>query len=122
MEQLHQESRNWLSSIDLWRIELEFFQRMLDRVAMRLRSEDDKKRISHFQNLIVYFGGELLDQVEHDVFKHERQLGYQLEHPASIEEQYYRQMHKRYGDAVRAFDQDFREYKKDFYRFVGRFL
>ncbi|MCX2738996.1 hypothetical protein [Pontibacter anaerobius] len=122
LEQLHSESTTWLSQIDFWRVELGFFQRLLERVAARMPTEEDKKRIDHFQNLIFYFKGELLDELRHNVREHEQYLGYQLDQRAPFNEQIYRQVHKKYEAKMDAFERDYRDYKRDLYRFAGKFL
>lgn len=122
LEQLHSESNSWLSTVDYWKIELGFFQRLLDRAAGLVPSLEDKKSISHFQNLLYYFRGELLDQLEHNVREHEQYLGYQLDNRAPFNEQVYRQAHKKYEGQVKAFEKDFREYKRDLFTFVSKFL
>ncbi|TPE46259.1 hypothetical protein [Pontibacter mangrovi] len=122
LEQLHTESNNWLSEIALWRVELNFFQRLLDSIVGQHPGGQAKQRISHFENLLYYFRGELLDQLEHDVREHEQYLAYQLDMRAPFNEQVYRQVHKKYERQVKAFEQDFKEYKKDLYRFAGRLL
>lgn len=122
MEQLHSESSYWLSEIELWRIELGFFQRLLNRVASRMPSVEDKRHMDHFQNLIFYYRGELLDQLEHDIREHEQYLAYQLDNRAPFNEQIYRKVHKKYEEQVKAFAQDFRDYKRDLYRFTEKLL
>ncbi|WP_161889288.1 hypothetical protein [Pontibacter russatus] len=119
---LHRESRSWLFEINFWRIELAFYQRLLERVAGRITSVEDKKGVDHFQNLILYFKGELLDQFEHDIREHERYLESLLQNRAPFNEQLYRGVHKKYEDQIQAFNYDFKQYRKDLYKFTERYL
>ncbi|GAA4435851.1 hypothetical protein GCM10023188_28260 [Pontibacter saemangeumensis] len=119
---LHRESRSWLSDINFWSVEMDFYQRLLERVAGRITSVEGKKGIDHFQNLILYFKGELLDQFEHDIREHERYLERLLQNKSPFNEQLYREVHKKYEYQIKAFNYDFKQYRKDLYKFTERYL
>jgi hypothetical protein len=121
MEDLHQESKTWLSEIEFWRIELSFYQQLLEKVARHTLGED-KKAIDHFQSLIFYFKGELLDQYEHDIREHERYLDAMVEEKAPFDEAFYREKHKKYESQINSFGIDFKQYRKELYAFAGKHL
>ena len=58
---MHNESLEWLSTIALWKRELVFFQKLLDKYAPQMTGIESKKEIDHYQNLIIYYDGELVD-------------------------------------------------------------
>lgn len=122
LEDLHQESRSWLSEIELWRFELAFYQRLLDKVSGKITEVEDKKTSDHFQHLNRYFRGELLDQYEHDIREHEKYLDRMIREKMPFNEQLYREVHKKYQGQVLGFDRDFKQYRKDLYGFAEKYI
>ena len=122
LEDLHKESRTWVSEVEFWRIELSFYQKLLEKVAVYLTSVEDKKKIDHFQNLITYYQGELLDQYEHDIREHEKLLYEMIQEKAPMNEQIYREVHKKYENQIKSFDLDFKHYRKELYAFAEKYI
>ena len=122
LEDLHRESNYWLSQVEFWRIELAFYQKLLEKITVRTSDIEDKKRISHFQNLITYFNGELLDQFAHDIRQHEKYPKKLLLEEVPVDEQEYKLAHKKYEEEIRAFEEDFKQYRRDLYAFAGNFI
>jgi len=122
MENLHQESNAWLTEIEFWKAELAFYQKLLEKISVKLTSVEDKKKIDHFQNLIIYFGGELLDQYEHDIREHEKYLGQMVQDKVPVNEQLYREIHKKYQAQITAFDLDFKAYRQELFSYAEKFI
>ena len=118
MEELHKESRVWMSRIELWKRELDFFQKLLDTNSLKFSSKEDKKKESHFQNLIFYYNGELLDEYKQSVRRHEKRLAQMLESGETLNEVTYRNRHIELKDKVDSFDDTFRKYKHEFYKLI----
>jgi hypothetical protein len=74
MEDLHKDIALWLSEIEFWRVELLFFQKLVEKAASKTSSVEDKQRLAHFQNLLTYYQGEVADQFEKEVHQHELYL------------------------------------------------
>ena len=122
MEDLHQQSNTWLSEIEFWRLELSFYQKLLDKVTVRIPAGEDKKAIDHFQNLLLYYQGELLDRYEHDTRAHEKLLGSMVEEKAPFNEQLYREDHKRHESQLQTFATGFKQYRKELYAFAEKYI
>ena len=58
VEDLHQVSTYWLSEIEFYKTELNFFQDLLDKHCPKINSPEDKKQLDHFQNLPEAVGNE----------------------------------------------------------------
>ena len=121
-ESLHFESVKWVSDIALWKIELNFFQKLLDKYGSSFEMVEDKKEIDHFQNLITYYNGELLDEFRQLVRRHENHLAKDFAVKGEVNEQEYRLKHKELKVRIRAFDDEFKAYKKEFFAFIERAL
>ena len=121
-ESLHFESVKWVSDIELWKIELNFFQKLLDRYGSSFELVEDKKEIDHFQNLITYYNGELLDEFRQLVRRHENHLAKDFAVTGEVNEPEYRAKHEDLKVRIRAFDDEFKAYKTEFFQFIERAL
>jgi len=118
LEKLHQESMDWISEMDLWKLELDFFQKLLDKYSAQFSTIEQKKRLDYFQNLIIYYSGELIDSFIEKTKRHETLLAKEMVEPLEMDEQEYRKMHKEIEEDVRSLRKRFYAYKKEFLTFI----
>lgn len=114
---MHRESVEWLSATDLWKIELRFFQKLLDQYAPKMESVELKKQIDHFQHLITYYNGELVDLLHKKLRKHERHLGSMLQELNESDAEYYNQ-HTSIMDEASSYQRVFAEFKQGFFELI----
>ena len=122
MEDLHKDVAIWLSDIKFWKVELSFFQKLLEKITVKTSSIEDKQKISHFQNLILYYRGEVLDQLKRDVHTHEVYLKSILEKDEAVNDQYYRETHQKLAGQLQSFEQAMKSYKSDLFKFAEQVL
>ncbi|MGV3503270.1 MAG: hypothetical protein ACO1O1_06145 [Adhaeribacter sp.] len=122
LDDLHRESRTWLSEIEFWRLELAFYGQMLEKVSGKLPGAEEKNRLDHFRQQLPNFQEEILDPYEHDIREHETLLRNMIQEKAPFDEQLYRGRHKKYQAQLEAFQIDFKAYRKDLYAFAEKFL
>ena len=122
LEELHKESKVWASRITLWKRELDFFQKLLDSNASKFESKEDKKAEDHFQNLIIYYNGELLDRFKQSVRRQERQLGSMLTTSDYTDEATFRRKHIQLKEEIDSFDDQFRKTKTEFFHLIESVL
>jgi len=118
LEKLHQESMDWISEMDLWKLELDFFQKLLDTHSPQFSTIEQKKRLDYFQNLIIYYSGELIDSIIEKTKRHEVFLAKEMVEPQEMDEREYRKMHRGIEENVRSLRKRFYDYKKEFFTFV----
>lgn len=118
LEALHKESKGWSSEIELWKIELKFFQKLLHSHAHNMISIKDKKRISHFQNLITHYSSEVLEQFEQKIRQHEKYLAKELTNKKRLDVSGYRKKHAEIASHMGAFSIEFAMYKRKFFDFI----
>ena len=118
---LHKSSTNWVSEVDLWKIELNFFQKLLDTNAQKVVTYQGKKTIGHLQNLITYYQGELMDEFAKAVRKHEKYLRKILNGEESDEESY-RVKHEILDDKINTFRDRFKDYKQELFGFIEELI
>ena len=122
LEDLHYSSRQWLFNIEFWRKELDFFQTLLDRNVDKAESVDQKKQIDHFQHLITYYQGELLDEFHQKARRHEKSTRAMLDGESSKVDNAFREKHNTLFDQIVSFDNQFKQHKLDFYEFISALL
>jgi hypothetical protein len=113
----HKTTIDWLSATLLWKNELKFFQKILDQFAPRFTSVDDKKTIDHFQSIITYYQGELIDRYKSKLRIHEKHLAEMLEKKNEAETRYYKE-HESLMSELEALHKQFNIYKEEFFRFL----
>ncbi len=87
--EMHRQSLDYLSATALWKRELRFFQKLLDKYAPKFTSSDDKKRVDHFQSLLTYYSGELVDEINRKIRQHESNLARLLQEKNESDTQYF---------------------------------
>jgi len=118
---LHKTSKQWVSEVELWKIELDFFQKLLDANANRVTTYKGKKTIGHLQNLITYYQGELLDEFAKAIRKHEKYLNRLIAGDSSDDETY-RVKHDIIDDKINSFRQNFKSYKTELFEFISELM
>lgn len=117
LNDLHKNSRQWVSEVDLWKTELNFFQKLLDKYCTKVTTYQGKKQLGHLQNLITYYQGELLDEFAKAVRKHEKYLSRILD-GSETDEEAYRVKHEIIEDKIATFRIRFKDYKKELFGFI----
>jgi DNA primase large subunit len=119
--EMHHQSLEWLSYGVLWKRELSFFQKLLDKYASRFTELDDKKKIDHFQHIITYYKGEVVDALRKKLKTNEHKLAEMLQTLNESDVEYYKN-HKSIMEEAETFAKTFNEFKHDFFEFIERVL
>jgi hypothetical protein len=119
--EMHRQSLDWLSNSVLWKRELSFFQKLLDEHSVQFTAVDDKKKIDHFQNLIIYYQGELIDALRKKLRDHENHLAKVLQDHNESDTVYFK-THDAVIQEMIAFNKQFFEFKHDFFSFIEQAL
>jgi hypothetical protein len=117
---LRQKSKAWLSEIELWLLELTIFRKML-RVNQDRLIEDNtsnEKELDHFRELIDYYEIRLLRNLKSKLEIHEGNLIELMDGHLNQDEGSFRENHKNIGQVVHAFENEFRNLKKEFLTFM----
>lgn len=113
----HRKTLNWLSSTLLWQREFIFFQKLLDQNASKFTDIDDKKRIDHFQNLIIYYKNELIIELQRKLREHENRLADMLKTKDELKTAYFKE-HDTVMQELEAANVRFIEYKEELFGFI----
>lgn len=118
---MHHGSLEWLSATVLWKQEVAFFQKLLEQYAPKVTSLDDKKKVSHFQNVITYYGGELIDTLRKKIKHHEHKLADMLKELKGSDAEYYEE-HGDLLEELSAFMKTFNSFKSEFFAFIDKHM
>jgi hypothetical protein len=117
----HKKTMEWISAAVLWQNEMAFFQKILDKVAVKFSSEKDKKTVSHFQSIITYYNSELLNYVTTKLRLHERKLADMLEVRDETRTEYFHEHDTLMGE-LESVNAQMSEYKTEFFRFIEKVM
>lgn len=115
----HRKTLDWLSACMLWKHELVFFQKLLDQYAPKFTDVEDKQKIDHFQNLILYYKNELIADFSTRLRQHEKHLADMLETHDETQTLYFKE-HNELMNQVEAFNKQLVQYKEDFFSFIEK--
>src|SRR5690606_31372674 len=116
---MHRESVEWISATELWKRELAFFQKLLDQHAHKMDNVEFKKQVDHYQHLITYYNGELVDELRKKLRDHEKGLATMLQELRESDTEYFKE-HTGVIEEVSAFAKVFAEFKHGFFDFIER--
>jgi hypothetical protein len=119
--EMHRKSLDYLSATVLWKREMHFFQKLLDKYAPKYSTPDDKKKIDHFQNLLTYYSGELVDELNQKLRKHEANLAHMLQERNESDTQYFKE-HQALMAQVESFSKSYDEYHHGLYDFIEKVM
>jgi hypothetical protein len=117
----HKKTLEWLSATMLWKKEVAFFQKLLDQYAARFTSLDDKKMVDHFQNIIIYYRGELLDSIASRLRQHEKNLADMLDSVDESKTVYFKE-HDEIMGQLEVLNDQLITYKEELFEFIERVM
>jgi hypothetical protein len=115
----HRKTLEWLSETIFWKIELAFFQKLLDQNASKFSTVEEKKQIDHFQNIFLYYRGELIDSFATRLRLHEKKLADALQSLDETKVEYFKE-HDDLMDELESAKKQLAEYKTAFSTFVEK--
>lgn len=115
----HRKTLDWISATQFWKRELAFYQKVLDKHANSFTSEDEKKQIDHFQSIILYYKGELLDSFRTKLRVHEKRLANMLESHDESDIRYFKE-HDQLMTDMEAVSKQLNIYKEEFFTFIEK--
>jgi hypothetical protein len=115
--EMHRQSLDYLSAAVLWKRELQFFQKLLDKYAAKFSTLDDKKKVDHFQSIIIYYKGELVDELSHKLRAHEARLARLLQERNESDTQYFKEHEGLMAELI-SFSKSYDQFHHDLYDFI----
>lgn len=117
----HKKTLEWLSAAVLWKRELAFFQKLLSQYASKFSKQEDKAKIDHFQSIILYYNGELIDALCSNLRLHEKHLASMLETKNESNTEYFKE-HAELMNELESANTQLTQYKEELYNFVEKVM
>lgn len=118
---MHQQSLEWLSASALWKRELSFFQKLLDQNSGKANSLDQKKELDHFQNIVIYYSGEVVDSLRKKLREHEKDLAEMLQSMNESDTQYFKD-HENVMSELSTFSKTYDQFRHEFFGFIEKLM
>ncbi len=96
-----------------------FFQKILEHHSTTKTVEAFKKEVDHFQHIITYYHGEIVDLLRKKLHNHEKKLATILREKNESDTSYFKE-HSSLIDELQTFNKAFTSFKHDFYNFIER--
>lgn len=113
----HKETLQWLSAAAFWKKELAFFQKLLDQCALNSFDYEKHKKIGHFQSIITYYNGELIDALTSRLHLHEKRLAQMLAYRDETKTEYFKE-HDSLMEELESLHNQFMQNKEDLFSFL----
>jgi hypothetical protein len=117
----HKKTLEWLSATILWKQELAFFQKLLDAYSPSFTKVEDKQKLDHFQNIVIYYRGELINNLVAKLRLHEKKLADMFETRDETNVSYY-QEHEELMNQLDSLNTQLLQYKEELFSFLGKVL
>ncbi len=118
---MHQQSLEWLSASALWKRELSFFQKLLDKNSVKATTSELKKEMDHFQHIITYYGGEVVDGLRKKLRVHEGDLANMLQSMNESDTKYFKD-HENIINELSTFARVYDQFKHSLLGFVEKMM
>jgi len=118
---LHHESREWLDTVAFWKDETKFFSDLLQKFSNLLPKKDDKESefaqmLSNLDTIHEY----LIEYLADDIIDHEKLLARLEMGEKGLSDSAYRERHRKLGQKMEIFNDDFKEFKKMVFGFAKK--
>jgi hypothetical protein len=117
----HRQTLEWISASVLWKRELAFFQKLLEKYAPDMTEPAERQRLEHFQNIVLYYRFELIDKLTSALRGHEKKLAEMFETKDETKVEYFKE-HEGLMTEMQSLSQQFTHNKEELYAFIETFM
>ncbi|MBD0778454.1 hypothetical protein HPE56_11670 [Maribacter sp. ANRC-HE7] len=114
LDVLHQESCEWIDTIAFWKDEIKFFSNILNK--REVTQSEYGKMLDYLEKVHQ----NLFNYLSEDIMRHEKLLSRLNQGEKGISDGAYRDEHRRLGESMVLFENDFREFKKMVFGYVKK--
>lgn len=118
LEELHHECQTWLSEIEFWNLELNFFQKLLTKGFQKSRSKSDDYTNDVLEGKLIQFKQEAIDDFKEDIMDHEYYLSDLLKFNSEYSDDMFRENHFVHANHLIKLERNFKNLKKELFEYV----
>ena len=118
LDVLHQDSQEWLDTIDFWKDETRFFADLLQK---KVTKDGTKSDYGKMLNNLDKIHADLFDYLTDDIVAHEKLLARIYKGEKGLADGDYRNQHRKLNARMDVFTNDFKEFKKMVFGYAKKF-
>jgi len=122
LEELHQESRSWLSSVAFWNDEVRFMHNLINNNFVYFVSKDQKGSLNALINKITAIEKVDLETLKMKVIKHEEILSHHLKNHTAFDLNNFNKEHQTISNDFAIFQNNYRLLKGELFRLAEEVL
>ncbi len=121
-DELHKVTLEWVSELNLWKDELQFFQRLIDKFIMKMITQETLTHVQEIVDRIIHYNDIDLKDILSKVELHEKHLEQLVEQPFSHDETAFRKEHSELEDEISKFMGRFKNFKTEIFEVIEELL
>lgn len=118
LENFRHETKRWHSEIDFWKVEGQFFKRLMDIYSLKVNNDDDRLAFSSFEEKLKQYTETAMDKLAKDIQLHDEYLSEVIDKKAFSEEYTYKLRHEKLGKNHASLKKEFVLFKERLYKFT----
>lgn len=118
---LHFEHERWRSELLFWEGELRFFTKRLEEIVLRWTDKSVLAQLEHYQNQFIIHA-EVIDTLQDDINVHETDLSEHSKRNEDVLNHELVKKHIEFRYRMEAQQQIFADLKKEFFRFLSKYM
>lgn len=118
---MHFEHKLWKGELDFWKDELIFFNNRLSELERRWTKKDVLAQLEHYQNEFIIHSG-VIEVLEEFIEKHETRIAGQSKMGKDAIDTELAKKHIEFRNQIETQRQIYSELKKEFFRFLERYM
>lgn len=115
VKEYYEQALRWQSDVDFWKVELEFFKRLLDIYGLKTFDSRDKLTVANLQQKLDYFIYEEIADYKREVLNHVEFLQDLAENKLIIEDTTYEDKHLQNEKLIGSLKKEFFKLKSELY-------
>lgn len=120
-EDLHFEHKHWQSELALWEDELKSFNHRLEELVKRWTNKDVLAQLEHYQNEFILHGN-VLESLQHEINVHEDNMAEHYKRNEDVINRELAKQHLEFRDKMENQREIYSKLKKDFFKFLSKYL
>ncbi|GAL86666.1 hypothetical protein MYP_3896 [Sporocytophaga myxococcoides] len=120
LEVLHQQTREWLSEMDLWKDEILFFKNLINKQLLKVKTEDDKEELRDYEKILSKMHNDWLEHLYMQTQAHEMYLAGIMQNRPKDYDEVYRERHRDLTEKVDGFHKEMRSIKSELFEFIEK--
>ena len=122
IQELHEESKIWLSTIAFWKDEVKFMHHLINENFVYFLSNDEKGSLNALLKKITEIEKNKLDTLKTKVIHHEKTLSNYLQYGKELDEEKFKNDHENISKEFDFFQNNYRLVKSEIFRFAENVL